>query len=413
MKVAVIGSGISGLSAAHFLSKKYKVDLFEKEDHFGGHSYTVDVPINNKKETIPVDLGFIVFNKVNYPNLIKLFEELQVKYEKSNMSFSVSVRGTNIEYSGSGLKGLFGNKYNILNLNFIKMIKEIFSFYKMANKLKSEDFKKNTLGEFLKTKKMSNYFIKYHIIPMISAIWSTPNDLAYEMPMSLFINFFQNHGLFKIKNRPQWYTVSGRSKTYVNKILKTINGEYFKNYEITKVLRNHNKIRIYYGSSNEYFDYDKVVFATHADNILNLIDKPTDNEKEILKNFKYKKNITFLHTDDRLMPIRKNVWSSWNSILSKENLKENCVTYWLNKLQNLDVDKNYFLTINPIIPVDETKIIKKIEFTHPIYDTQTMNAQEHLSELQGINNTYFCGSYFGYGFHEDGLKSAIDVSNKL
>tara|TARA_B100000287_G_C20645698_1_gene785053 strand:- start:391 stop:1632 length:1242 start_codon:yes stop_codon:yes gene_type:complete len=413
MKVAVIGSGISGLSAAHFLSKKYKVDLFEKEDHFGGHSYTVDVPINNKKETIPVDLGFIVFNKVNYPNLIKLFEELQVKYEKSNMSFSVSVKGSNIEYSGSGLKGLFGNKYNILNLNFIKMIKEIFFFYKMANKLKSDDFKKNTLGEFLKTKKMSNYFIKYHIIPMVSAIWSTPNDLVYEMPMSLFINFFQNHGLFRIKNRPQWYTVSGRSKTYVNKILKTINGEYFKNYEITKVLRNHNKIRIYYGSSNEYFDYDKVVFATHADSILRLIDKPTDNEKKILKNFKYKKNITFLHTDDRLMPIRKNVWSSWNSILSKENLKVNCVTYWLNKLQNLNADKNYFLTINPIIPVDESKIIKKIEFTHPIYDTQTMNAQENLSELQGINNTFFCGSYFGYGFHEDGLKSAIDVSNKL
>ena len=185
------------------------------------------MPSNNKSENISVDLGFIVFNKINYPNLVKLFYELQVKYEKSNMSFSVSVRGSNIEYSGSGLRGLFGNKYNILNLNFIKMIKEIFSFYKMANKLKSEDFEKYTLGEFLKAKKMSNYFIKYHIIPMVSAIWSTPNDLVYEMPMPLFINFFQNHGLFKIKNRPQWYTVSGRSKTYVNKILKTINGEYF------------------------------------------------------------------------------------------------------------------------------------------------------------------------------------------
>tara|TARA_B100001996_G_scaffold250452_1_gene194202 strand:- start:1106 stop:2347 length:1242 start_codon:yes stop_codon:yes gene_type:complete len=413
MKVAVIGSGISGLSAAHFLSKKYQVDLFEKQDHFGGHSYTVEVPSNNKNENISVDLGFIVFNKINYPNLVKLFYELQVKYEKSNMSFSVSVRGSNIEYSGSGLKGLFGNKYNILNLNFIKMIKEIFSFYKMANKLKSEDFEKYTLGEFLKAKKMSNYFIKYHIIPMVSAIWSTPNDLVYEMPMPLFINFFQNHGLFKIKNRPQWYTVSGRSKTYVNKILKTINGEYFKNYEITKVLRNRNNIRLYYGSSNEYFDYDKVIFATHADNILNLIDNPTDNEKKILKNFKYKKNITYLHTDDRLMPLRKNVWSSWNSILNKENLKENCVTYWLNKLQNLNTEKNYFLTINPIIPVDESKILKKVEFTHPIYDIHTVNAQKHLSELQGVNNTWFCGSYFGYGFHEDGLKSAIDVSKKL
>ena len=248
---------------------------------------------------------------------------------------------------------------------------------------------------------------------MVSAIWSTPSDLVYEMPMSLFIKFFQNHGLFKIKNRPQWYTVSGRSKTYVNKILKTINGEYFKNYEIKKVIRNQKKIKLYYGSTNEYFDYDKVVFAIHADNILSLINEPSENEKKIFKNFKYKKNIAYLHTDELLMPLRKNVWSSWNSILNKENLKENCVTYWLNKLQNLQTDKNYFLTLNPITPVDKSKIIKRIEFTHPIYDMQTVNAQKHLSELQGINNTWFCGSYFGYGFHEDGLKSAIDISNKL
>ena len=413
MKIAVIGSGISGLSAAHFLSKKYKVDLFEKNDHFGGHSYTTEISLKDSNEKISVDLGFIVFNKINYPNLINLFEKLQVAYEKSNMSFSVSIKHSNIEYSGSGFKGLFANKYNIFNLNFIKMVKEIFAFYKMADKMKKENFENQTLGEFLKSKKMSNYFIKFHIIPMVSAIWSTPNDLVYEMPMSLFINFFQNHGLFKIKNRPQWYTVSGRSKTYVNKILKTINGEYFKNYEITKVLRNKNKIRLYYGSSNEYFDYDKVVFAVHADNILGLINDPTENEKKIFKNFKYKKNVAYLHTDDLLMPLRKNIWSSWNSILNKENLKENCVTYWLNKLQNLKTDKNYFLTLNPIMPVDKKKIIKKIEFTHPIYDMQTINAQKYLSELQGINNTWFCGSYFGYGFHEDGLKSAIDISNKL
>jgi len=240
MKIAVIGSGISGLGAAHFLSKKYKVDLFEKNDHFGGHSYTTEISLNNSNEKISVDLGFIVFNKINYPNLVNLFEQLQVAYEKSNMSFSVSIKHSNIEYSGSGFKGLFANKYNIFNLNFIKMVKEIFVFYKMADKMKKENFENQTLGEFLKSKKMSNYFIKYHIIPMVSAIWSMPTNLAYEMPMSLFINFFQNHGLFKIKNRPQWYTVSGRSKTYVKKILKTLNGEYFKNYEIRNVLRNKN-----------------------------------------------------------------------------------------------------------------------------------------------------------------------------
>ena len=413
MKIAVIGSGISGLSAAHFSSKKYKVDLFEKNDHFGGHSYTAEVSQKNFNETVSVDLGFIVFNKINYPNLVNLFEKLQVNYEKSNMSFSVSLKNSNIEYSGSGLKGLFANKYNILNPNFIKMVKEIFSFYKMADKMKKEDFINQTLGEFLKSKKMSNYFVKFHIIPMVSAIWSTPTNLAYEMPISLFINFFQNHGLFKIKNRPQWYTVSGRSKTYVRKILETINGEYFKNYKIKNVLRNKNGVRLYYGSSNEYFEYDKVIFAVHANEVLELIDDPTENEKKILKNFHYKKNIGYLHNDDRLMPDRKNVWSSWNSILDKNDTKNNCVTYWLNKLQNLKTKKNYFLTLNPFISIEDSKIIKKVEFTHPLYDIKAIKAQKYLSELQGVNNSYFCGSYFGYGFHEDGLNSGINVSNKL
>ena len=413
MKIAVIGSGISGLSAAHFLSKKYKVDLFEKNDHFGGHSHTVEVSPNNSQEKISMDLGFIVFNKKNYPNLVNLFEKLEVSYEKSNMSFSVSVKNSNIEYSGSGISGLFANRYNVFNLNFIKMIKEIFSFYKMADKIRKESIINQTLGEFLKSKKMSSYFINFHIIPMVSAIWSMPTNLAYEMPMLSFINFFQNHGLFKIKNRPQWYTVSGRSKIYVKKILETINGEYFKNYKISNVLRSKNGVRLYYGSANEYFEYDKVVFAIHANEVLELINDPTENEKKILKNFQYKKNIAFLHNDHRLMPDRKNVWSSWNSILDKDDIKKSCVTYWLNKLQNLKTSKNYFLTLNPIISIGDSQIIKKVEFTHPFYDIKTINAQKYLPELQGVNNSYFCGSYFGYGFHEDGLKSGKDLSNRL
>ena len=413
MKVAVIGSGISGLSAAHFLSKKHKVDLFEKEDHFGGHSYTVEIVENNSNEIVSIDLGFIVFNKTNYPHLINLFNSLKVNYEKSNMSFSISVKNSNIEYSGSGLKGLFAKKSNIFNPSFLRMIKEIFSFYSMADKINEKNFINQTLGEFLKSNKMSNYFIRFHIIPMVAAIWSMPTNLAYEMPFTLFINFFKNHGLFKIKKRPQWYTVSGRSKTYVKEILKTINGEYFKNYKITKVLRSKNNVRLYYGSSNEYFEYDKVVFAVHANEILELINEPTENEKKILKDFEYKKNIGYLHNDEHLMPDRKNAWSSWNSILDKNDPEKNCVTYWLNKLQNLKSEKNYFLTLNPFISIQDSKIIKKVVFTHPFYDMKTINAQKYLSKIQGVNNSYFCGSYFGYGFHEDGLKSGIDVSNKL
>ena len=413
MKIAVIGSGISGLGAAHFLSKTHKVDMFEKDNHFGGHSYTVEISTNSPDNLISIDLGFIVFNKINYPNLVKLFSTLQVPYEKSNMSFSVSVKNSNIEYSGSGLRGLFSNKYNFLNFNFLKMLKDIIFFYKNTENINENKYYDQTLGDFLKSKKMSNYFINFHIIPMVSAIWSMPPDSAKKIPLPLFLNFFKNHGLFKIKNRPEWYTVTGRRKVDVKKVLQTISGEYFKNYQIKKVYRNDNSIRLFYGSSNEYFDYDHVVFATHADDTLQLIQNPTEKEKKFLKNFKYKKNIAYLHTDNYFMPRNKNLWSSWNSILDSDDLNKNCVTYWLNKLQNLKTQKDYFLTLNPIADIDKNKIIKKVEFTHPFYDIETIKAQRHLSELQGINNSWFCGSYFGYGFHEDGLKSAIAVANKL
>jgi len=413
MKIAVIGSGISGLGAAHFLSTKHKVDMFEKENHFGGHSYTVEISTNNPNNLISIDLGFIVFNKINYPNLVKLFSTLQVPYEKSNMSFSVSVKNSNIEYSGSGLRGLFSNKYNILNFNFLKMLKDVIFFYKSTEKINENEYHDQTLGDFLKSKKMSNYFINFHIIPMVAAIWSMPPDLAQKMPMPLFLNFFKNHGLFRIKNRPEWYTVSGRSKVYVNKVLQTISGKYFKNYQIEKVYRNNNNVRLYYGSSDDYFDYDHVVFATHADDTLKLIQNPTDKEKNFLSNFKYKKNLAYLHTDDYFMPENKNAWSSWNSILDSRDLNKNCVTYWLNKLQNLKTSEDYFLTLNPIREIDNKKIIKKVEFTHPFYDLKTIGVQKYLAELQGVNNTWFCGSYFGYGFHEDGLRSAINVANKL
>ena len=412
MKIAVIGSGISGLSAAYYLSKKNSVDLFESESHFGGHSHTINISYKEKKQ-IAVDIGFIVFNEKTYPNLIKFFQENKIQVEKSNMSFSVSIKDTNIEYCGKGLNGIFSNRKNFLNPKFIKMFFEIISFYKKCENLNVDKSNESTLGEYLKEIKISDYFINYHIIPMVSAIWSMPPYEASQMPLNFFINFFKNHGLFKIKNRPQWYTVTGRSKTYVKKILETINGEHFKNYKITNVQRNKNSVKLYYGSSNEYFEYDKVVFAVHANEVLGLIENPTKSEKEIFKNFEYKKNIGYLHNDNRLMPDRKNAWSSWNSILDKNDTKKNCITYWLNQLQNLKSEKNYFFTLNPFISIEESKIFKKVEFTHPFYDIKTINAQKYLSELQGVNNSYFCGSYFGYGFHEDGLNAGIDVSNKL
>ena len=410
MKIAVIGSGISGLSSAYYLSKKNEVDLFEKDDHFGGHSYTFDIKEKNKK--VPVDLGFIVFNKTTYPNLINFFEELKVPYEKSDMSFSVSVKDSNIEYGGTGFNSLFARKNNLFNFNFIKMIYEIISFYKSAPVLLKKDLKNLTLGNYLDNSKISKYFINYHIIPMLAAIWSMPFSKARDIPFELFLNFFNNHGLFKLKDRPQWYTVTNRSRNYVSKVLDKINGEYFKNYEIKKIIRSDDNVRIFINTLGEYRDYDHVVLACHADQSLKLIDNPSNEEKEILNEFTYISNEAYLHTDVDLMPNKINAWSSWNSI-SKKDLTKTCVTYWLNKLQNLDTNKNYFLTLNPITKIKDSEIIKKINFTHPYLNNKSFEMQNRLKDLQGKKRVWFSGSYFGYGFHEDGLKSSLEMLKKF
>ena len=407
MKIAVIGSGISGLSAAYFLSKRHKVDLFEKDDHFGGHSYTVDVEYEKNKK-ISVDVGFIVFNHQTYPNLINFFKENEIEIEKSNMSFSVSVKDTSIEYCGNGLNGIFANKKNLFNIKFLKMFLDIMSFYKKSSNLKNLDTKE-TLGNYLKKQNLSKFFIDYHLIPMVSAIWSMPPQESSTMPLKFFLNFFQNHGLFKLKNRPQWYTVKNRSRTYVNKILSKISGEYYKNYKINKIKRESNSVKIYYGDHSEFFDYEKIVLAIHADDALSLIDNPLKGENEILSNFNYKKNIAILHTDENVMPKNKKIWSSWNSKVDSKNINKNSVTYWLNLLQNLNINKNIFLTLNPFIKIDEKKIIKKIDFTHPYYNQETLVNQKKLNLIQNKKNILFCGSYFGYGFHEDGIKSSIEM----
>ena len=406
MRIAVIGSGISGLSAAHYLSKKNKVDLFEKEDHFGGHSYTIDVKDNNNH--VPVDIGFIVFNFKTYPNFVKFLNDNGIEIEKSNMSFSVSVKETEIEYCGKGLLGIFSNKKNLLNFDFFKMFFEIIKFYKKSNNLKNIE-ENLTLDDFLKREKMSKYFINYHIIPMVSAIWSMPPYEAKQMPLKFFLKFFQNHGLFNLKNRPQWYTIKNRSRTYVKKILETISGEYYKNYRINKISRLSNGVKVYYGGNNEFFDYDKVVIATHADEALSLITDPTPEEKSILANFKYKNNIAIIHTDETLMPKNKKAWSSWNSSVNKENTSETSITYWLNLLQNLKTNKNIFLSLNPFLKIDPKKIISKVKFTHPYYDKEALENQNRLKNIQNKKNLLFCGSYFGYGFHEDGIRSSLEM----
>ena len=410
MKIAVVGSGISGLSAAHYLSKKHHVDIFEKDDHFGGHSHTLDLKIGTKK--IAVDIGFIVFNFKTYPNLIKFFKENKIEIEKSDMSFSVSVKDTAFEYCGRGLNGIFSNRSNLINFKFLRMFFDIIKFYKKCDNF-TEFNEEIILGDYLKKEKLSKEFIDYHLIPMVSAIWSMPPHEATQMPLKFFIKFFQNHGLFKIKNRPQWYTVKNRSRTYVENILSKISGEHFKNYPVKKIKSKTNGVDLYYGGESEFFDYDKVILATHADEALSIIESPSEEEKKILSNFSYKKNIAYIHTDESIMPKNPKVWSSWNSSIKKDEIEKNSITYWLNLLQNLKCEENIFLTLNPYFEIDQSKIIKKVTFTHPYFDQSALNYQSQLINLQNKRNILFCGSYFGYGFHEDGIKSSIDMLKNL
>ena len=410
MKIAVVGSGISGLSAAYYLSKNHHVDLFEKEDHFGGHSHTIDLNISNKK--VAVDIGFIVFNFKTYPNLIKFFNENKIEIEKSDMSFSVSLRNTIFEYCGKGLDGIFVNRSNLFNLKFLRMFYDIIKFYKKCDHF--DKFDENiTLGNFLEKEKLSKEFINYHLIPMVSAIWSMPPYEANQMPLKFFLKFFQNHGLFKLKNRPQWFTVSNRSRSYVQNILSKISGEHFKNYNVSKIKSKSSGIDLYYGGESEFFNYDKVVIATHADEALSIIDNPTNEEKEILSKFSYRENIAYIHTDKTAMPKNKKAWSSWNSSLKKDEENKSSITYWLNLLQNLRCNEDIFLTLNPYFEIDQSKILKKVKFTHPYFDQSALDHQRELRNLQNKRNILFCGSYFGYGFHEDGIKSSIEMLKNL
>jgi len=293
------------------------------------------------------------------------------------------------------------------------MFFEIINFYKKCEKIEIKKNDTKTLGEYLKEIKISNYFINYHIIPMVSAIWSMPPYEASQMPLNFFLSFFKNHGLFKLKNRPQWYTVENRSKTYVDKIIDQISGEHFKNYNISKIVRNDFGVKIFYGGENEFFDYDKVVIATHADEALDIIENPTIEEKKILKNFKYRKNTATIHFDESIMPKNRKAWCSWNTAMNQGEIGKTSVTYWLNQLQNLKINRDIFLTINPFREIPQDKIFKEVSFTHPYYDIAALSNQSNLNKIQNKKNILFCGSYFGYGFHEDGIRSSIEMLKAL
>ena len=406
-KIAVIGSGIAGISASYFLSSKYNVHLFEKNNYLGGHTRTVKVTTD---KNLSIDTGFIVFNDRNYPDLIKFFELLDVKIMNSDMSFAVSDSNYNIEYGGKNLKSLFAQYKNIFNISYIKMIYEIYRFYKLCRYTELDNITNNyTLEDFLQNNNFSTYLKELHIYPLISSIWSTNQRDVRNFPLKLFLNFFNNHDLFNFKDRPQWKFVKGGSNSYIKKIIELDKFSFSLNTKIDKIIRSNNNIKIIKNDEEIVFDY--VIIATHADQALQIINNPTNNEKEILSKFEYTKNKAYLHSDRSMMPKNNKTWSSWNFIKSENTNTNFTLTYWMNNLQKLQTSKEYFVTINP----EKTPeyIHDDTFFTHPKFNLQTMKYHSKLKNLQGINNTFFCGAYHGYGFHEDGIQSAAYISKML
>nr|MDX8321556.1 FAD-dependent oxidoreductase [Agrobacterium sp. rho-8.1] len=413
-RIAVIGSGISGLSAAWMLDKSADVTLFEADSRLGGHANTVfaDVP---GSDPIAVDTGFIVYNERNYPNLVALFKHLGVETDASDMSFAASLRGGSLEYSGSGIDGLFGQRSNILRPRFWSMVRDVMRFYKKAPELLNDPSLQTTsLGEYLDSNGYSLSFVDDHLLPMGAAIWSTTAADMRAYPLQAFIRFFVNHGLVQLSDRPQWRTVRGGSREYIARIMAQFKGTVVLNSQIEAIQRTDSGITLL-DRSGQASHFDDVVIATHADQALSLLADADERERSLLGAFEYTRNAAVLHSDETLMPKRRNVWSAWN-YLSEPNAtgtEQLCVTYWMNRLQNIDEATPLFVTLNPSRPIDPDKLIRAFDYAHPLFDTKALEAQKQLWSLQGRQNTWFCGAHFGSGFHEDGLQSGLAVAEAL
>lgn len=412
-KIAVIGSGISGLSCAWLLSSYHQVTLFEKDDRLGGHSNTVRFELDDKP--IDVDTGFIVFNPPNYPNLVELFKVLDVECCDTEMTFGVSTNEGELEYNGTDLRGLFAQPQNAFKPSFWKMLTDLLRFYRNAEAMGNEsDIEQLTLGQLLEKHQYSQPFIYDHLLPMGAAIWSTPVAQMLEYPASSFLRFCQNHGLVQVNDRPQWRTVVGGSKNYVDKIAQQLGSRVRLNSRIHRVIRQPDQVIIEsLHGQREYFD--EVVLACHSDQALKLLDSPTELEQQLLNQFPYQRNRAYLHRDPALMPRRKQVWSSWNYLASgdKSHQREVSVTYWMNKLQPLNTEEDLFVSLNPLQEPQAGSIIRTFFYDHPCFGAKSLEAQRQLWQLQGHNRTWFCGAYFGYGFHEDGLQSGLAVAEQL
>jgi len=405
MKIAIVGTGISGLTAAYLLNREHDIVVFEKNDYVGGHTHTHDVKTN--ESSLAVDSGFIVYNEVTYPNFIKLLDQLGVQRQKTTMGFSVKSVKKNLEYAGNSLKTLFAQRLNYFRPSFWIMLRDILRFNKKGKANLANLSAEIKLGDYLRQNNYSRSFINHYIIPMGSAIWSTKAKSMMDIPALFFIRFFNNHGLMQVKNRSGWWVIKGGSREYVKKMIAKFDSKIRLNTAVESISRSENKIIIQVLGKEEIFD--AVVIATHSDQALQLLSDSTQQEIEVLSALPYQSNEALLHTDSSVLPKRKNAWASWNYNLDQEVDQPMAMTYNMNILQTLNTNETYCVTLNNNDLVDSNKILKTLYYEHPQFTPEGISAQKRKHEISGINNTYYCGAYWRNGFHEDGVVSALEV----
>ena len=411
--IGVVGGGIGGLAVAWLLDRRYRVTLLERNPYVGGHTNTLMV--DDPRGAFPVDTGFMVFNDRNYPNLVKLFAHLGVSSYATCMSFAASLDGGRLEYAGTDLNGLFGQRSNLLKPGFLRMLADILRFNAAAKELQARDSGRTlTLGDFLERGRYSTPFANHYLLPMAAAIWSCPTEQMRAFPFLTFARFFNNHGLLDLRDRPQWRTVGGGSRTYVERMLARMAGAVRTGCRVQRVSRLSEGVEVQ-TEEGERLRFDALVLGCHGDQALGLIEAPTDLERDLLGAFRYQPNRAYLHSDPALMPRRRRVWSSWNYLRGpgEDPSGPVTVTYWMNRLQDLPTERDIFVSLNPVRPPEEETVIAELNYDHPVFDFRAIAAQQRIAAIQGQDRIWFAGAYLGYGFHEDGLRSALDVAAGL
>ncbi|MGB1025169.1 MAG: NAD(P)/FAD-dependent oxidoreductase, partial [Rhodospirillaceae bacterium] len=414
LSIAVVGSGISGMSCAWLLSQRHDVTVLETQPRLGGHTNTQEVPREDQTRT-PVDTGFIVYNTWNYPNLVALFDHLGVKTQASDMSFAVSLDNGRLEYSGSGFSGLLAQPANLLRPRFWAMTRDILRFFKQAETvLGNPEAEAEPLGAYLRRNGYSKAFMDDHLLPMGAAIWSTPTLEMEDYPTGAFVRFFSNHGLLNLKDRPVWRTVTGGSREYARLLTAAYADRIELGQGVRRIRRLPDGVEIS-DADGKIRRFDHVVIASHADEALAMLEKPSREEERLLGAFAYQANEAWLHSDPNQMPKRKKAWASWNYLgrAEADGGRAVALSYWMNLLQSLPSDQDIFVTLNPFEEPDPAKVYGRFQYTHPMFDGAAVAARRDLWDLQGVQRTWFCGSYFGDGFHEDGLQSGLAVAEDL